>query len=190
MPTPVGHSLAGLAVHLTSPRERGRERLVLAAFLIGLANLPDIDLVPGYFIGEPRAFHWGATHSLFAALCAGLVSGSLARWLDRPFAPFFALATAAYGSHIVLDLLLGPGAPSIGLQVLWPFSTERFMAPWSVFRMLPGSIEQLGPLGALFSRGALPLIRRELMILVPVCLAFWAFGRYGLPAVRASQGDL
>jgi hypothetical protein len=39
--------------------------------------------------------------------------------------------------------------------------------------MLPGSIERLGPLGALFSRGALPLIRRELMVLVPVCLAFW-----------------
>jgi hypothetical protein len=68
--------------------------------------------------------------------------------------------------------LLGPGGHSVGLQLLWPLSTERFTSPWSVFLMLPGDLDRIGPVRALFSRNALPLIAREIAILAPVaCVA-------------------
>jgi hypothetical protein len=74
---------------------------------------------------------------------------------------------------VVLEVVLGPGAPSVGLQVLWPFTTERFMAPWAVFMMFPPSIDQVGPLRSLFSGASLPLIAHELLILLPVVAVAW-----------------
>jgi membrane-bound metal-dependent hydrolase YbcI (DUF457 family) len=178
MPTPVAHSLAGLAVHFISPALRGRQRWLAGMVVVALANLPDIDFIPGYLVGEPRAYHWGPTHSLLAALMAGVMAGTIARRHKQRFTPWFAVAATAYASHVLLDLLLGPGAPqSVGLQVLWPFSAERFMAPVSLFRMFPASIQQVGPVAALFSRSVLPLIRHELLVMVPVCLMFWTLGR-------------
>jgi hypothetical protein len=97
----------------------------------------------------------------------------VAQRLGESFRLFFALTATAYASHIAMDLLLGPGAHSVGLQVLWPLSMDRFMAPFQVFLMFPASIEQTGPVGALFSRGVLPLIQRELLVLVPACTAAW-----------------
>ncbi|HEX6309682.1 MAG TPA: metal-dependent hydrolase [Longimicrobiales bacterium] len=189
MPTPVGHSLAGLAVHLASPGQPVRSRAVQALALVVLANLADVDFIPGYVVGEPRAYHWGPTHSLAAALLAGGIAGWIARRFTGRFLPMALLGTVAYGSHVVMDLLLGPGTRylSMGLQVWWPFSTAPHMAPWSVFRMFPASIHELGPVGALFSRSVLPLIAREVAILIPVCAAAWA-GRRIYRRVTGSDG--
>ena len=78
MPTPVGHSLAGLAVHLTGrPLDRRNTHALLG--LVALANAPDLDLVPGYLFGNPGAYHWGPTHSFAAAILAGTLVGILAR---------------------------------------------------------------------------------------------------------------
>src|SRR5690606_9948713 len=170
MPTPVGHSLAGLAVHLTGrPLDRRNTHALLG--LVALANAPDLDLVPGYLIGNPGAYHWGPTHSFAAAILAGTLVGFLARRYGFRFAPAFTLATAAWASHVVLDMLLGPGARgSVGLQAFWPLSTERFMAPVGVFRMFPAVVHEVGPVRALFTRDVVPLILREIAVLLPVCL--------------------
>ncbi|HEX6135382.1 MAG TPA: metal-dependent hydrolase [Longimicrobiales bacterium] len=175
MPTPVGHSLAALAIHLTTPNRPLRQQWVPALILVVLANLPDIDFLPGYLAGEPRLYHWGPTHSFAAALIAGLLAGLVARRLTGRFLPMALLGGAAYASHVCLDLLLGPGVllRSMGLQVFWPFSTEPHMAPWSVFRAFPSSIDELGPIRALFTSGVLPLMAREVTILLPVCLVAW-----------------
>ncbi len=173
MPTPIGHSLAGVAIRLVAPKPLVRANWPLALLVVGLANLPDIDFLPGYLRGgDPRAYHWGPTHSITAALLVGAVVGTIARWRTGRFVPAFTLATAAYGSHVLLDLLLGPAAGfDIGIQVFWPFSPERFMLPWHVFLMFPAEIAQIGPINALFSRGILPVITRELLILIPLVLA-------------------
>ncbi|HSK18829.1 MAG TPA: metal-dependent hydrolase [Longimicrobiales bacterium] len=179
MPTPVGHGLAGLALHLGArDSAAGGRGWGLGLWLIALANLPDIDFLPGYFTGQPSAFHWSATHSVAAALIAGLAGGAFLRRWTGSFSRGFGLAFVAYGSHIVLDLLLGPGGPpAVGLQVFWPFSMERHMLPWNVFQMMPLPGDDGGPIRALFSRQAVPVIVREVLILGPICLAAWAVGR-------------
>jgi len=188
LPTPVGHSLAGLAITLASGELRERKHWPAALGLIALANLPDADFLPGYLIGEPRAYHWGPAHGLAAALAAALCAGALARAAGARFRRFFLLGLAAYSSHLVFDMLLGPGAMSIGLQVLWPLSGERFSAPWAVFLMLPRSVEHVDPLRALFSTAVLPLVTRELAVLLPVCLGAWLLSRrIPTPAPRAAR---
>jgi membrane-bound metal-dependent hydrolase YbcI (DUF457 family) len=170
LPTPVGHSLAGLAIQLAAGERPLRRHWLAAAALLALANLPDADFLPGYLIGEPRAFHWGPAHSFAAAALVGLCAGLAARARGRRFAPLFALASCAYASHLVMDVLLGPGPVSVGLQLFWPLSNERFIAPFAVFEMLPATLDQFGPIRTLFSRDVLPLIAREIAILVPACL--------------------
>lgn len=74
MSSPVGHSVVGVAIgilYFLNPSGRWapfwreiREKWVwlLAAAL--LANLPDIDYVPGILAGEFNLYHHGVTHTL------------------------------------------------------------------------------------------------------------------------------
>lgn len=177
MPTPIGHSLAGLTVRLAARRRPLPSRGWSALLILILANLPDIDFLPGYLVGDPRAYHWGPAHSFAAALLVGLVIAAVGRARGWNFLPLFLIATAVYSSHLLLDLMLGPGAPSVGLQIFWPISHDRFMMPWSVFAMAPKTIETIGPVGALFSWEILPVIAREVAFLLPLAAATWALTR-------------
>ena len=170
MPTPIGHSLAGLTIQLASGKRPARHQLTSALLVLIVASLPDIDFIPGYLSSEPRAYHWGPTHSLFAAVVVGCAFGCFARYQRRSFTPVFLLMTAVYASHLLLDCLLGPGAPSLGLQLFWPFNSDRWMMPWAVFRMAPKTIESIGPVGALFTREILPVVSREILVLGPALL--------------------
>jgi inner membrane protein len=182
MPTPVAHSLAGLAIH-TGTRKPGLPQTARLLYLIALANLPDVDFIPGYLVGNPARYHWGPTHSLFAALVAGAVSAAFATRRQHRFVPVFALAGFTYLSHILLDLVTGRAInPSIGLELFWPFSNARYLANWPVFQMAPHSIVYEGPLQALFSREILPVIARELAVMIPVVALAWA-----IPAYRAAR---
>ena len=177
MPTPLGHSLAGIAVFLANRGRPGQRTALYALGLVALANLPDIDFLPGYLFGAPRAYHWGPTHSITAAVTVGCAVGAGARLAGTTFAPVFVLATLTYGSHILMDMLLGiHNHPAVGLQVFWPFSLERHMLPWSLFLAAP-RVPGRGPLGLLFSSAAFPLFAREVLVMVPTVFAAWLLGR-------------
>src|SRR5687767_6116382 len=109
MPTPIGHSLVGIAIGLVAGRSLTRKTWSSCLITVALANLPDVDFIPGYLAGNPREYHWTATHSLAAALTMGALVGAVVRRRGGRFGPAFAAAGAAYLSHILLDLLLGPG---------------------------------------------------------------------------------
>lgn len=99
--------------------------IVLAALM---ANLPDADFLPGYLVGDPRAFHRYALHSIPAAVLAGAVAGACF-WRRRGwFVSYWAVMTLIYASHVLLDLFEADAAYPIGVQLLWPF-TERFLCP-------------------------------------------------------------
>ena len=75
MPSPVGHSLAALAFAraarsmdlgretdppAASSAVRSRRAFLGAGLLIFAANAPDLDFLPGVFVGEPGRFHHAA----------------------------------------------------------------------------------------------------------------------------------
>ena len=179
MPTPVGHSLAGIAVALAG--ERGRLPRDLRRFLaspmtlvcVALATLPDVDLlVPG--------LHRTATHSVTATIVVTIVATAVTARaatgrpgskgaLSRIAWSAVVMCAAAHGSHILLDWLSRDPSPVPGIQALWPFSDRWFISGWDVFPdeerrnifTVPAMVRNLN------------VLAWELGILGPVVIALW-----------------
>ena len=120
MPLPFAHGLVGAslvaALH-PRPARRHFAPLVWGALL---ANCADLDFVL-VALAHDRSYHRGFTHSLVFALAvcvAMLLVFGRARAME-------ALAYGlAYASHAVLDYSTTKFGG--GLELLWPFSAERF----------------------------------------------------------------
>jgi membrane-bound metal-dependent hydrolase YbcI (DUF457 family) len=133
LPSPLGHALAGATVHLLGARSR-EEALspVHALVTIGAAVAPDLDLILRFVDG--RNHHQGASHSLGAALLAGLTVSLIASWRQRDAAARLGLlAVLGWSSHVLLDYLGRDTTPPIGLLALWPMSHAYFKFPWPLF---------------------------------------------------------
>src|SRR5687767_4270066 len=115
MPSPLGHALAGLTVHVLSARGAAERRSLRRA-----ARLVD-----------GRNHHQAETRSVGAAALAAVVVWAAARlghWA-RPEA-LGAAAGCAWLSHLVLDYLGLDTHPPIGIMALWPFERGFHKAPW------------------------------------------------------------
>ena len=124
MPSPIGHTLAGLVVHVaTAPDVRDRR---WAMVMVACANAADVDFA--FRLIDGRNHHQQWTHSVGCAALAGLVTAAVTR------RPRLALAAAlAWSTHVLLDWLGRDTAPPIGLQALWPFSHEYWKSPLLIF---------------------------------------------------------
>jgi membrane-bound metal-dependent hydrolase YbcI (DUF457 family) len=167
MPSPVGHALAGLTVHVLSARD-GAERRSLrrAILLVGAATAPDLDLLFRFVDG--RNHHQAETHSIgAAALAAALVwaVARLAHWA-RP-AALGAVAGCAWLTHLLLDYLGSDTHPPIGILALWPFGSGYYKAPWPIFLDIGRTLEW-----ATVRHDALA-VAWEIVLLGPLLLASW-----------------
>ncbi|MFT3927189.1 MAG: metal-dependent hydrolase [Myxococcales bacterium] len=145
----IGHVAVGLAA---ARWEHARPRPLLTSLVAsmvlyaGLSLLPDFDVI-GFRLGvayEDPWGHRGATHSLFFALCTGLLVALLARLAQRPFARTFALCFLVVVSHGLLDTLTDGG---LGAALWWPFSNDRIFAPLTPLPVAPigrGLLSQQG----------------------------------------------
>jgi membrane-bound metal-dependent hydrolase YbcI (DUF457 family) len=184
MPTPLAHGVAGLAAMRTV---RGTSatpiRLALAAFVI--AQLPDLDFVPGLLVHNVGTYHRGATHSLVGAVLASLVIAALLRrvwpWLcarrdaASPSLPGFwlcyALVLPVYLSHVALDLVSLDVVDNSGLVLWWPFTHAYVSAPLPLPAALTNFFDlEFGPTSAEFFRTFFSL--RALGVFVVEALLF------------------
>jgi inner membrane protein len=135
MPSPVAHSLAGLAVAHFGLRYRARSCFFWVCALIFAANAPDLDFLAGFFVGDPDRFHHGPSHTLFAAGVFGVAAAVLARAAGFvPWRRFGFLMGVSYCSHIVFDLLTRvTTGETYGMTILWPFSSQPLMTPFHLF---------------------------------------------------------
>ena len=85
------------------------------ALFAALALVPDVDLLLNQ--------HQGPTHSLGAAVIAGLAVGAITRQGRLGVA-----AACAYASHVFLDWLGADTAPPFGVMALWPVSREHYLS--------------------------------------------------------------
>jgi membrane-bound metal-dependent hydrolase YbcI (DUF457 family) len=133
MPSPLGHSIAGLTVHVATARDEAELLDLRRIGVIVFASLaPDLDLLLKLLDG--RNHHQQETHSLCFAALAALVSAALfklLRW-PRPVALGGAIGLS-WLSHLLLDYLNRDTNPPIGLQALWPWSREFYKFPWPIF---------------------------------------------------------
>jgi membrane-bound metal-dependent hydrolase YbcI (DUF457 family) len=161
MPSPLGHSLAGLAAGwAVVPPAKGRLPLVTqAALFMALGAAPDLDLLFGR--------HRYETHSIGAAVLAGALA-ALMRWPIAPTrARIFWAACAAWATHPLLDMLAPDHWPPIGVMAFWPFSRGFYITGLEWF--LPISRDWSSASVWLDARAAV----RETLILLPIVLLVW-----------------
>jgi hypothetical protein len=158
MPSPDGHALGGVTAAWLCGGRPARGWVTRAILFAAVAILPDIDLLW-------RGAHHQATHSLAAVAIVGTVTFLL---FDRGKTQVTIPIMAAYASHIVLDLLGADSTPPIGLMLLWPFSREYFIAPWTPFPAISRRYWLQG-----FFRHNLRAIGFEIAVLGPLVAGLW-----------------
>jgi len=152
MPSPVAHSLIGFALGAAFfvPRDRvaslraalrqSRWPLCLA---VAAANGPDVDYLPGLFMGALNAVHRWYTHTLGWSLLAALALWLIGRQApaggpDRPASgkpglPALAALTLIALSHLAADWVTEDLRPPYGLMALWPINDQFYISPHVLF---------------------------------------------------------
>ena len=126
MPSPLGHTAFGLAVHELHSRGISnlspRKTFILVSLL---ANLPDIDILIGLILySNGGAFHRGITHSIvFALVMSILISNGWRCWSRIPKLGFLWCFLLII-SHLLTDAIFS----SAPVSLFWPL--ERYNIAW------------------------------------------------------------
>jgi len=132
---PIAHSLVGASFVAAVLPRAGRTRywLLLAAGAV-VANAADLDFFL-VFVFRSRGWHRSFTHSLGFALVVFLC---LLLALGRTRARAAVAFGLAYASHVLLDF--ATTLKGGGVELFWPFSTDRFGLRWWGLSELPSQL--------------------------------------------------
>jgi inner membrane protein len=164
----IGHVLVGAAA---SKAYRTGQRTIWSPVAAGvlwsaLSLLPDVDVI-GFRLGVRYADPWGhrgATHSFAFAIAVAAIVWLVARAARLPAWRTALVAVAVVASHALLDTMTDGG---LGCALLWPFSNERFFAPWRPIPVAP-----IGP--AFLSPRGLRIAVTEVVLMAPFLIyALW-----------------
>jgi len=127
----LGHIAIGVVAGRASTADRADHAVLVGrmACLGALALLPDSDFVLQAMFPNVEALeHRGATHSLAVAAFIGLAI-AFALLVARAEHPlrWGLVAALVVASHGLMDSI---GDSTLGVELLWPFSDVRVLAPW------------------------------------------------------------
>ncbi len=144
------------------------------AFIV-LANLPDLDYLPGIAEGRLSHYHHVLTHTAGWALLT-----SIAAWCCwRAVSPavgwkYFAVICLALVSHLGADMVTHDTSGPYGIMVAWPLSDHYIMSPVYLFM----SVNKGGQLTSLFQSANLVVIGWEFLATLPLAvLVVWRVTR-------------
>jgi membrane-bound metal-dependent hydrolase YbcI (DUF457 family) len=123
--------MAGYAVAAASGVRFRRDTLTALLFSVVVANLPDLDFLPGALADSPVLYHRTIAHTIPAAILCGLIIGAVLTRFGKRFWEISLLGALVYASHLFADMI-DFGGGNIGVQILWPLS-DAFYAiktPW------------------------------------------------------------
>ena len=141
---------------------------------MGAAVAPDLDLLLRFVDGQNH--HQGASHSLGAALIAGLAGFVLARVCGWPRAGSMGLLVfGGWASHLALDYLGRDTHPPIGIPALWPFAGGYYKAPLPFFMDIGRTLTWEGTFHNAVA------VAWEMAVFVPLLLLLW---RLRAPSTR------
>jgi len=140
MPLPIAHTGIGLACYLSLPKRdidqlNDRKNAVLLLLFAFLANLPDLDFLPGIIVGQPNAYHHGPSHSIVLALIAAVAVFSISyRYFHELGKVRYLLALLLVcASHTLLDFFSKDTGHPFGVPLLWPLHEDYFISSTSLF---------------------------------------------------------
>ncbi len=171
MPSPVAHSLAGIALAETEDNAlTRRSRTVFYALAVFFALFPDLDFIPGYLKGNPNLYHHGISHSLgFGLAVAFLFGWTFSKYLGS-YRKGMLFVFVLYLSHLFLDYLTVDTRLPIGEPLFWPVSRRYVISPLLIFSDVQKSSQSGTFLRSLFVRHNLLGMAQEFLILLPFAL--------------------
>lgn len=194
MPTPVGHTLIGVALGCGVLMPRGRlkagfkalwEQRAYFLVILLMANLPDIDYVPGVLMGQLNAFHHWYTHTL-GWIAAVAVASWLLWWkTDRVGWSVFVVLFAALATHLIADIFSGDEKPPFGIMALWPFTDSFYISSMSIFWSL-----RKGTWNDVFQWYNVHAALYEAAVTLPVIVAVLLFKRFARVPGGTAAGNL
>ncbi len=162
MPTILTHPAVPLAIGLGLGSKIIPKRLLVVGVVASI--LPDLDVL-AYQFGIPYTSvysHRGFTHSIEVALSIAILAAFAARHLKATATSALLFIFAAALSHGVLDSFTNGGSP---IAFLWPFSDERFFAPYRFIEVSPIGIAPL-----FSARGVRVLLSELLWVWMPAVI--------------------
>lgn len=184
MPLPVAHSLAGYSLYAAQRLPFFRKTWQTVLFFVVLANLPDLDFVPGFFVGDPNFYHSTFTHTLGAAAIVGILGGWFFSRRHGRFWAYALIIGATYYSHVLLDHFNQDGRPPYGVMLFWPLSSEYYMSPVAFFSPVQKSSVASQFVASVLSAHNFWVAAKELILLGPLAVLAYIARRRRLAAQR------
>ena len=134
MPTVLSHPAVPLAIGLGLGTDIIPKHLIVAGILGSV--LPDVDVL-AFSFGIPyedQFGHRGFTHSFVFAGFVALIGALLYRMVAMDFMKTFLFLLVSTSSHGILDAFTDGG---LGIAFFWPFSVERYFAPFRPMKVSP-----------------------------------------------------
>lgn len=173
MPTSVGHAFAGVLINEISDFNPGHSFWKSLWMAILLANLADLDFIPGILSGNPNKYHHAYTHSLGATLLVGGFFSLYYLFKYKQFKKPFIYSTGLYASHLILDFLTLDSSAPYGIPLFWPLSDRYYTSPVILFTDIHKASNTTAFFKSLFVAHNGWAIFRECLILGPVILLFY-----------------
>ena len=171
MPTPIAHSLMGYVFFADRYKANWKLNRYDSLTFIVVANLADIDYVPGFLMGNPNKFHHGMTHSFTFAVLMGIVFGLFYYFKKHgDFLKYFSIFSLTYVSHLVLDFIGKDTKYPYGEQLFWPFSKIYALSPIAIFSDVYKASSSDVFFQSLFNWHNIQTAIMEVVILLPIVL--------------------
>lgn len=176
MPSPIGHSLAGLSgfflIRYQSKFSHYLSNKWLILISIVFANLPDIDFFLSYLLFQNfNQLHRQFTHSFLFGLFISFGTGYLIKRKIN-LANYFSLwLLGLYYSHILLDMLAYDSQPPRGVQCFFPFDTAYYEFPFTILGKLKVSSD-------LVNWTNISAILQEIIVIPLIFILFFSLSRF------------
>jgi len=186
--------MIGVALGFGALMSRGRlatgfkalwEKRAFFLVILFMANLPDVDYIPGVLIGEINASHHGYTHTLGWIVAVAVASWLLWRKADRIGWAVFAILFAALASHLVADIFSGDGNSPYGIMALWPFTDSFTISPVTIFWSL-----RKATWSDVFQWYNVRAALYEALVVLPVLVAVLLFKRFAPASKKGEVGNV
>jgi len=164
MPSIISHPAVPLALGLGLGPNVVSKALLIAGIVASV--LPDIDVVSFSLrvqFGAAVA-HRGSTHSLAFAVLLALLGALAFRGATGGFLKCFIFLFLSAASHGTLDAFTNGGP---GIAFLWPWSSERYFAPFRPILVSPIGVTRF------LSRRGVHVLLSELIWVWSPCVLLW-----------------
>lgn len=188
MPTPIGHSIAGLAISCGAGLKLTAKNydIIIASFFA--ANAPDLDFLFGYLSGNPNKYHHQFTHSIFFALLMGLgLALLLIRKESHRFVKLAIYFFVLNFVHLGLDFVTLDTSAPFGEMLLWPVSNSYYISPYVIFSDVQRASTSGDFFISLFSKHNFITILIELGLTIPILVIGIIIGRKKRPAILGDE---